>query len=83
MTPSITVYVLQSMSSGNHYVGISNDLDRRMSEHNRNTSRSTCHRGPWKLLYSEKCADYSEARKRERFLKSGPGHEFLRKAGVA
>ena len=79
----VTIYVLQSLSSGHHYVGITKDLSRRLKEHNQGQSRATRSRGPWKLLYSEGSPDYAQARKRERFLKSGPGHEFLRSAGVA
>lgn len=79
----VTVYVLQSATTGRRYIGISSNLPRRLDEHNRNQSRATRGRGPWKLLYTESCSDYLQARKRERFLKSGPGHAFLREAGVA
>lgn len=80
---TVLVCVLQSSSTNQHYVGITDDLERRIKEHNANRSRATCGRGPWKLLYSETCDDYLSARKRERFFKSGPGHAFLKKAGVA
>ena len=83
MDSVIFVYVLRSLSTGRHYVGITKNLDRRVREHNADASRSTAQLGPWKLLYYEKCPDYVFARKRERYLKSGPGHAFLRKAGVA
>ena len=79
----VTVYVLRSQSSGAHYVGITSDLPRRLKEHNRGQSRAATARGLWDLLYTETSADYTEARKRERFLKSGPGHAFLKQAGVA
>lgn len=76
---TVFIYVLRSSSTNQHYVGITNDLDRRLSEHNASRSRATSGRGPWKLLYSESCEDYVSARKRERFFKSGPGHTFLKK----
>ncbi len=79
----VAVYVLRSQSSTQHYVGITKDLKRRLEEHNQGRSRATRNRGPWNLLYTEECPDYASTRKRERFLKSGPGHAFLRKAGVA
>ena len=79
---TVFVYVLQSLSNGQHYVGITNDLASRLDEHNRGENRSTRGRGPWKLIYSEQCDGYPAARKRERFFKSGPGREFLWKAGV-
>ena len=82
-TMMVLVYVLQSQSSGRFYVGITRDLPRRLDEHTRGQSRASRGRGPWKLLYSETCDDYVSARKRERFFKSGPGHAFLKNAGVA
>ena len=75
----VTVYVLRSQSSAQHYVGITKDLRRRLEEHDQGRSRATRNRGPWNLLYTEECPDYSFARKRERFFKSGPGHAFLKK----
>ena len=71
------VYVLQSEKDGTHYVGITSRLGRRIREHNRGDSRSTRAGGPWKLLHKERCEDHAVARRREEFLKSGAGHEWL------
>ena len=75
---AVFVYILKASRTGKRYVGITVDLDRRISQHNANWSRATRGQGPWKLLYSETCEDYVSARKRERFFKSGPGHAFLK-----
>jgi len=71
-------YVLISESTGQHYTGQSNDLLRRVEAHNLGNSKSTRNRGPWKLEYFEECSSRAEAMKREKFLKTGKGREFLR-----
>jgi putative endonuclease len=35
-------------------------------------------KGPWRLIYSEEHATRSEAMKREKFLKSGQGREWIK-----
>jgi putative endonuclease len=34
-------------------------------------------KGPWRLVYSEQYVTRVDARKREKYLKSGEGREFL------
>jgi putative endonuclease len=63
------VYILQSKSSGRYYIGSTNDLVRRLSEHSRNHSPSTRARGPWTLVYQEAFPTLLEARHREREIK--------------
>ena len=45
-----SVYILESESTGKLYIGQTNDLDRRLRQHQRGYVRSTKRRGPWKLL---------------------------------
>ncbi len=71
------VYVLLSESTGQHYTGKTNDLSRRLEEHNHRHTRSTRGKGPWSLVYHEQLDSRREASARERFLKSGSGREFL------
>lgn len=73
----IHLYVILSTIKDFRYVGITNDLDRRITEHNTGKSKSTRNRGPFKLILSEIFDNYEEARKREIFLKSGVGRKFL------
>ena len=75
------VYILESVATGRRYVGQTEDLDRRLSEHNcrehnpcKYTSR---HPGPWKLIHSERYATRAEAMRRERWLKSGMGRDWI------
>ena len=79
------VYILKSLKTSKLYIGHSDNVDRRIEEHN--TSRGgkyTRQNGPWNLVYSETYPDRSSAVKRERYLKSTKGsHEKKILAGVA
>jgi putative endonuclease len=52
-----------------------------MSEHERGQSNYTRHTGPYEVIYREEFASLKEARKRELFLKSGKGREYLKSIG--
>ena len=71
-------YVLRSQKNSRHYYGSTNDLDRRLSEHNSGHTVSLRYIRPLELVYFEKFDTLSEARKRERFFKSGKGREFVK-----
>jgi len=72
----VIVYVLQGAKK--RYVGITNNLGRRLAEHRSGRTKSAQVIGWFKLLHTEEFPDYSSARKREKFLKSGQGREFLK-----
>ncbi len=68
------VYVLVNPESQRTYVGYSEDLKRRIREH-----EGSAHRG-WKLIYNEAYLCESDARERERKLKAhGSGMIELKK----
>ena len=71
------VYVLKSLKDGKRYIGFSNDLKRRLEEHNSGLIKSTRNRKPLKLIYFEEFPNKDEAMKRENFFKTGKGREFL------
>jgi len=73
------VYVLRSKKNGRFYTGHTDNLERRISEHNRGKSKSTFNRGPFELVYFESRPTRSQAVSREKFLKGGKGREFLKK----
>jgi putative endonuclease len=75
--PVITLYVLKG-KNGKRYVGITNDLTRRLKEHRSKTSKGSQVLGEFIILHTEKYADYKLARKREKFLKSGQGLKWLK-----
>ena len=57
---------------------MTNDLNRRLEEHNTGKNKSTKAYLPYKLIYSEIHPNRIEARKKEKYFKSGIGKEFLR-----
>jgi putative endonuclease len=72
------VYALRSEKDGRIYVGFSSDLVKRLNEHNAGKTKSTKGFRPWILIYSEEIPTREMARKREKYLKSGAGKEFLK-----
>jgi putative endonuclease len=71
------VYVLKSETHGTRYVGSSDNVEKRLLEHNNGKCRYTSGRSPWKLIYKESFTTRAEAMKREKFLKSGQGRKWL------
>ena len=66
-------YILKNNISGRHYIGSTNNLIRRIEEHNRGQTRSTRQRGQWILVYKEEYNTKEEAHARERLIKSYKG----------
>ena len=63
------VYVLKSLRDSDLYVGSTNDLKQRVSEHNSGKVVATKPRIPFKLLYYEAYLAEGDARLREGALK--------------
>ncbi len=76
VSDSYWVYVLE-LNNGRRYVGHTNNLERRLYEHRNGRSPFTRKYRVKKLIYFEKYNMRSEAMKREKFLKSGKGREWL------
>jgi putative endonuclease len=72
------VYVIKSEKDGRLYVGFTENLERRISEHNDGKTKSTKGYIPWILVYKEKCKTREDARDREKFLKSGIGKKIIK-----
>ncbi|MDO8590724.1 MAG: GIY-YIG nuclease family protein [bacterium] len=74
------VYILRSLKDEKDYVGLTNNLPRRLAEHNRGShaTPSTLGRGPFKLVYSEEVNTMKKGREREKFFKSGVGRAWRR-----
>jgi putative endonuclease len=60
-------------------VGISNNPDKRLLEHNAGKTKSTKGFIPWRIVYKEIVPDRQTAREREKYLKSGCGKEYIKK----
>ena len=74
----VIVYVIRSYKGGRFYVGMTKDLGRRIQEHESGKTKSTKGFRPWKLIFTESFPSFSEARKREKYIKSGSGKEYIK-----
>jgi putative endonuclease len=72
------VYAIKSISRNYIYVGMTNNLERRMKEHNGGENRTTKPYRPFVQILTEEFNSREEARKREKYLKSGIGKEYLK-----
>ncbi len=72
------VYVIQSEKDGEFYTGFTDNLERRIREHNNRQEPSTKPRAPFKLIYYEGCIAKRDAEAREKYLKSSKGKQYLK-----
>jgi len=72
------VYALKSLNRNYIYIGISDNLKRRIKQHNRGYNKTTNPYKPFYILLIEKYMTRPEARRREKYLKSGCGKEYLK-----
>ena len=63
------VYLIRSETLGQYYIGQTNDLRRRLQEHNSGESNWTSRAKDWKLIYYEAFTSRNLAMKREYKLK--------------
>jgi len=73
------IYVLKSQSANKSYVGMTNNLRRRLDEHNSGKHFYTKRHMPWTMIYNERYDNLVEARIREKYLKTVSGRRFLKK----
>ncbi len=73
------VYILSSLVSKKGYVGITDNLERRLAQHNSGDSFYTKRHRPWKMISFEEFADRKSAREREKYLKSCVGRKYLKR----
>ncbi len=64
------IYILFSNSNNKFYVGSTNNLQRRLTEHNSGRSKSTKSGLPWELIYFKECNSKSEAYQFEMKIKN-------------
>ena len=80
ITSMFTIYVLYNSTAQKTYTGQTEDLERRINQHNNHQlgKFTACYRGKWVLIYQESVATRTEALKREKQLKSGNGRMFIK-----
>ena len=71
-----TLYILYSHISKQIYVGQTQNLAIRLSQHGAGLVRSTKNKRPLLLIHQEMFSTRSEVMKREKFLKSLPGSKI-------
>ncbi|MFC1727602.1 GIY-YIG nuclease family protein [Patescibacteria group bacterium] len=71
------VYVLHNSQKNFIYIGYSENLKQRFEEHNSGKSKSTKHYIPLKLIFYEAYLTKSDAKRREKYLKSNRGRTTL------
>jgi predicted GIY-YIG superfamily endonuclease len=69
---SYSVYVLQN-PQGQFYIGLSDDVTKRLTQHNSKVSTWTRYRGPWQLVWTSQSQSLSMACKLEKILKRQKG----------
>ena len=78
------VYILKSQKdSTRYYIGLTNNLDKRLKEHNSKDSYYSRRFAPWSLeiyiAFKSQCLAVSF----EKYLKAGSGQAFLKKHFLA
>lgn len=73
------IYILQSKKDNNLYVGYTNNVQRRLEEHNQGRVQITKNRRPFGLIYYEAFLNQQDATSREKYYKTGWGRSHLKK----
>ena len=71
------VYIIENEES-RKYIGLSEDVEKRLLGHNEGVSKWTRGKGPWKIIWTSKPMDLSEARKMENLMKRQKGGKGLK-----
>lgn len=73
------VYILEDQLDKTWYIGFTTNLKERLKSHQDKQSPYTSKKSDLKLIYAELYLNKQDALERERFLKSGAGHRFIKK----
>ncbi len=73
------VYVIESLKNNGLYIGHTNDLVKRLKEHNQGLNFSTKPHKPWKCIYYEACLNENDAKRREKYFKTTQGNRLLKR----
>jgi putative endonuclease len=78
------VYVLWSANRRCFYIGVSEDPEVRLTQHNAGVSRWTRGKGPWSLVWRHQCLSLTDARRFEKLLKQQKGGAgFFTRTGLS
>ena len=76
MKPFFT-YILFSRNKNRFYTGSTNNLDRRLKEHNSGQTKSTKNGTPWELAFVKSFNNYSDAHLFEMKIKRMKSRKFI------
>ena len=77
------VYIIYSSIIDKFYTGHTEDIERRLEEHNRGKTSFSATGMPWTLVYSKDCSSRSEAIKLEKFIKKRGASRYLNDNNIA
>ena len=72
-----TLYILQSKKNGSFYIGATENLPRRLQEHNTGNTLSTRNKGPWQIVFVQEYYTITEAKKIEIKLKKTKSRKII------
>ena len=75
-------YILKSETKGTYYYGSTENIEKRIHEHNAGKIRYTKSKRPWIIHYFETFPSQSEAMKREKFFKTIDGYLHLKRCKI-
>ncbi len=73
------VYLIESINGNSLYTGHTRDLKKRLKEHNQGLNFSTKPYRPWNLVYYEACVEKTDAKRREKYLKTNQGRRLIKR----
>jgi len=71
------VYILYSKRIDHYYVGYTNNIERRIKEHNRRKGKYTDRGIPWIMVRTEIYTSKEEAELREKFIKKRKSRAYI------
>ena len=72
------VYILLNDSETRTYTGVSDNIDKRLAEHNAGRVKSSSPYRPYRIAHFEGFKSLKEAREKERFYKSTTGRRRIK-----
>jgi putative endonuclease len=72
------VYVLYSLKDKSFYIGFTENLKQRLTDHFHGNSKSTAPRRPFKLIFCEYFLSKADAQRREKYFKTTKGKRTLK-----
>ena len=72
-------YILKSKIFSKTYVGHTNNIEKRLIEHNNEKNVFSKRYKPWVIIYKESFNSLEESVKREKYFKSAAGRRWIKK----